>query len=92
MSINGELDALRFTITSKNGSASGNLSSLLIGDEEFSDSASATLFKTVIGSQLSQTIFRPVSNLIKNTLNISKFRIKSNILTSENQKSKCRGQ
>ncbi|MHD0317964.1 translocation/assembly module TamB domain-containing protein [Fusobacterium sp. THCT1E2] len=85
MSINGELDALRFTITSKNGSASGNLSSLLIGDEEFSDSASATLFKTVIGSQLSQTIFRPVSNLIKNTLNISKFRIKSNILTSENQ-------
>lgn len=85
MSINGELDALRFTITSKNGSASGNLSSLLIGDEEFSDSASATLFKTVIGSQLSQTIFRPVSNLIKNTLNISKFRIKSNILTNENQ-------
>lgn len=85
MSINGELDALRFTITSKNGSTSGNLSSLLIGDEEFSDSASATLFKTVIGSQLSQTIFRPVSNLIKNTLNISKFRIKSNILTSESQ-------
>lgn len=85
MSINGELDALRFTITSKNGSSSGNLSSLLVGDEEFSDSASATLFKTVIGSQLSQTIFRPVSNLIKNTLNISKFRIKSNILTSENQ-------
>ncbi|WP_294707699.1 translocation/assembly module TamB domain-containing protein [uncultured Fusobacterium sp.] len=86
MSINGELDDLKFTITSKNGSSSGNLSSLLVGDssEEFSDGASTTLIKTVIGSQLSQTLFKPISNLVKNTLNISKFRIKSNIMTDEN--------
>ena len=85
MSINGELDDLKFTITSKNGSSSGNLSSLLVGDssEEFSDGASTTLIKTVIGSQLSQTLFKPISNLVKNTLNISKFRIKSNIMTDE---------
>lgn len=85
MSINGELDDLKFTITSKNGSSSGNLSSLLVGDssEEFSDGASTTLIKTVIGSQLSQTFFKPISNLVKNSLNISKFRIKSNIMTDE---------
>lgn len=85
MSINGELDDLKFTITSKNGSSSGNLSSLLVGDssEEFSDGASTTLIKTVIGSQLSQTLFKPISNLVKNSLNISKFRIKSNIMTDE---------
>lgn len=87
MSINGEFNDLRFNITSKNGSSSGNLSSLLVGDgdEEFADGASATLFKTVLGSQLSQTLFKPISNLVRNTLNISKFRIKSNILTEESQ-------
>lgn len=94
MSINGELDDLKFTITSKNGSSSGNLSSLLVGEdsEEFSDGASTTLIKTVVGSQLSQTLFKPVSNLVKNTLKISKFRIKSNIVTDEKNNSNNQNQ
>ena len=38
----------------------------MVGDssEEFSDGASTTLIKTVIGSQLSQTLFKPISNLV----------------------------
>lgn len=84
LSLNGNLDNLQFTINSKSGSSSGNLNSLLTDTEnlEGGNSATTTLITNVIGGQLSQ-IFRPVSNLVKNTLNISKFRISSNILSEQ---------
>ena len=84
LSLNGELDNLKFTISSKNGSSSGNLNSLLTNEENLGENneATTTLITNVIGGQLTQ-ILRPVSNLVKNTLNISKFRIRSNLLTEE---------
>lgn len=84
LSLNGNLDNLQFTINSKSGSSSGNLNSLLTATDnlEGGNSATTTLITNVIGGQLSQ-IFRPVSNLVKNTLNISKFRISSNILSEQ---------
>lgn len=84
LSLNGNLDNLQFTINSKKGSSSGNLNSLLTDQEslEEGNQATTTLITNVIGGQLSQ-IFRPVSNLVKNTLNISKFRISSNILSEQ---------
>ena len=84
LSLNGNLDNLQFTINSKSGSSSGNLNSLLTDTDnlEGGNSATTTLITNVIGGQLSQ-IFRPVSNLVKNTLNISKFRISSNILSEQ---------
>ena len=84
LSLNGNLDNLQFTINSKSGSSSGNLNSLLTDTDnlESGNSATTTLITNVIGGQLSQ-IFRPVSNLVKNTLNISKFRISSNILSEQ---------
>lgn len=84
LSLNGNLDNLQFTINSKSGSSSGNLNSLLTDTDnlEGGNSATTTLITNVIGGQLSQ-IFRPVSNLVKNTLNISKFRISSNISSEQ---------
>lgn len=88
LSLNGNLDNLRFTINSKNGSSSGNLNSLLTDTESVdgNNEATTTLITNVIGGQLTQ-VLRPVSNLIKNTLNISKFRISSNLLSEQNKNS-----
>lgn len=84
LSLNGNLDNLQFTINSKNGSSSGNLNSLLTDTDSLNggNEATTTLITNVIGGQLSQ-IFKPISNLVKNTLNISKFRISSNLLTEQ---------
>lgn len=85
LSLNGNLDNLKFNISSKNGSSSGNLNSLLIDNNmEGNNEATTTLITNVIGGQLTQ-VLKPVSNLIKNTLNISKFRISSNLLAEQNK-------
>lgn len=86
LSLNGNLDNLRFNISSKNGSSSGNLNSLLTDTNslEGENGATTTLITNVIGGQLTQ-VLKPVSNLIKNTLNISKFRISSNLLSEQNK-------
>lgn len=86
LSLNGNLDNLKFTISSKNGSSSGNLNSLLTDTDslEGGNEATTTLITNVIGGQLTQ-VLKPVSNLIKNTLNISKFRISSNLLTEQSK-------
>ncbi len=86
LSLNGVLSNLQFTISSKNGSSSGNLNSLLTDSEEIGENSEATttLITNVIGGQLTQ-IIKPVSNLVKNALNISKFRISSNLLTQESK-------
>ena len=84
LSLNGQLDDLKFTISSKNGSSSGNLNALLTDTESMGENSEATttLITNVIGGQLTQ-VLKPISNLVKNTLSISKFRISSNLLTQE---------
>lgn len=86
LSLNGALDNLRFTISSQNGSSSGNLNALLTDSENLGDNneATTTLITNVIGGQITQ-ILKPVANLVKNTLNISKFRISSNLSTQESK-------
>lgn len=86
LSLNGNLNNLKFNISSKSGSSSGNLNSLLVdGDmNEGNNEATTTLITNVIGGQLTQ-VLKPVSNLIKNTLNISKFRISSNLLNDQSK-------
>ncbi|WP_101475036.1 hypothetical protein [Fusobacterium sp.] len=86
LALNGTLDNLQFNINSKNGSSSGSLNSLLVGDGDGQDNndATAALLTNLIGGQFTQ-IIRPISNLVKNTLGLSKFRIASNFLTEDSQ-------
>lgn len=84
LGLNGTLDNLQFTISSKSGNSSGSLNSLLMGDGDGQENndATATLLTSVIGGQFTQ-ILKPVSNLVKNVLGLSKFRIASNFLTED---------
>lgn len=86
LSLSGNLDNLQFTISSKSGTSSGNLNSLLTDTDslEGGNEATTTLITNVIGGQLTQ-VLKPVSNLVKNTLNISKFRISSNLLSEQSK-------
>lgn len=84
LGLNGNLDNLQFNISSKSGNSSGSLNSLLTGDgdRQENNDATATLLTSVIGGQFTQ-ILKPVSNLVKNVLGLSKFRIASNFLTED---------
>ena len=88
LSLNGNLDNLKFTISSRNGSSSGNLNSLLTDTDSFGENneATTTLITNVIGGQITQ-VLKPIANLVKHTLNISKFRISSNLLTQNTKNS-----
>lgn len=87
LSLNGTLDNLRFNISSDNGNSSGSLNALLTGNNEGegSNDITATLLTNIIGGQFTQ-ILKPISNLVKHTLGLSKFRIASNIITEDQSK------
>ena len=87
LSLNGTLDNLRFNISSDNGNSSGSLNALLTGNNEGggNNDITATLLTNIIGGQFTQ-ILKPISNLVKHTLGLSKFRIASNIITDNQSK------
>ncbi|MGL5982062.1 MAG: hypothetical protein ACRCZR_01950, partial [Cetobacterium sp.] len=84
ISLQGELNSLRLNITTKQGSESSSLKNLFEGNGTGSDkNIVAMLFKTLIDSQISSTLLRPISKTIKNTFHISKFRIVSDVFNQE---------
>lgn len=84
LALNGALDNLQFNISSRNGSSSGNLNSFLMGDGDGQENndATAMLLSNILGGQVTQ-LLKPISNLVKNTLGLSKFRIASNVVTEQ---------
>ncbi|MGL4947472.1 MAG: hypothetical protein ACRC4X_07445, partial [Cetobacterium sp.] len=84
ISLQGELNSLRLNILTKQGSESSSLKNLFEGSGTGSDkNVIAMLFKTLIDSQISSTLLRPISKTIKNTFHISKFRIVSDVFNQE---------
>lgn len=86
ISLQGELNSLNLNIVTDQGRQSSNLKELFTsngdGPENQKD-AVALLFKTLIDSQISSTLLRPISKTIKDVLHISKFRIVSDIFNQE---------
>ncbi|MGL5983538.1 MAG: translocation/assembly module TamB domain-containing protein, partial [Cetobacterium sp.] len=84
ISLQGELNSLILNITTNQGSESSSLKNLFEGNKNGSDkNIVALLFKTLIDSQISSTLLRPISKTIKNTFHISKFRIVSDMFNQE---------
>ncbi|MGL5903766.1 MAG: hypothetical protein ACRCZO_13890, partial [Cetobacterium sp.] len=84
ISLQGELNSLILNITTNQGSESSSLKNLFEGSKNGSDkNIVALLFKTLIDSQISSTLLRPISKTIKNTFHISKFRIVSDMFNQE---------
>lgn len=84
ISLQGELNSLRLNILTNQGSESSSLKNIFDGGGDESDkNIVALLFKTLIDSQISSTLLRPISKTIKNTFHISKFRIVSDVFNQE---------
>ncbi|MGL5088676.1 MAG: translocation/assembly module TamB domain-containing protein [Cetobacterium sp.] len=84
ISLQGELNSLRLNIVTNQGSESSSLKNLFEGSGTGGDkNIIAMLFKTLIDSQISSTLLRPISKTIKNTFHISKFRIVSDVFNQE---------
>ncbi|WP_297596409.1 hypothetical protein [uncultured Cetobacterium sp.] len=86
ISLQGELNSLRLNIITNQGTESSSLQNLFnrdSSDDGNDKSVVALLFKTIIDSQISSTLLRPISRTIKDTLHISKFRIVSDIFNQE---------
>lgn len=84
ISLQGELNSLRLNILTNQGSESSSLKNIFDGEGDESDkSIVALLFKTLIDSQISSTLLRPISKTIKDTFHISKFRIVSDVFNQE---------
>lgn len=81
--LSGTLKNLQFNISSKDGYSSGNLNSLIMGDDSVNDETNRALITNLIGGQITQ-IIKPVSNVIKNMFGFSKFRVTSNFSTGNN--------
>ncbi|MEG0135310.1 translocation/assembly module TamB domain-containing protein [Cetobacterium sp.] len=86
ISLQGELNSLRLNIITNQGTQSSSLKNLFdgnTGENGNERNVVALLFKTIIDSQISSTLLRPISRTIKDTLHISKFRIVSDIFNQE---------
>lgn len=84
ISLQGELNSLRLNIVTNQGSESSSLKNLFDGSGEGNDkNVVALLFKTIIDSQISSTLLRPISRTIQNVFHISKFRIVSDVFNQE---------
>lgn len=84
ISLQGELNSLRLNIATKQGSESSSLKNLFDGSGEGKDkNVVVLLFKTLIDSQISSTLLRPISRTIQNVFHISKFRIVSDVFNQE---------
>ncbi|MCQ8212520.1 hypothetical protein NON08_08300 [Cetobacterium somerae] len=84
ISLQGELNSLRLNIVTSQGSESSSLKNLFDESGEGGDkSMVALLFKTLIDSQISSTLLRPISRTIQNVFHISKFRIVSDVFNQE---------
>ena len=84
ISLQGELNSLRLNIVTGQGSESSSLKNLFDGSGEGNDkNIVALLFKTLIDSQISSTLLRPISRTIQNIFHISKFRIVSDVFNQE---------
>lgn len=80
-SIQGKLNELRFTISSKTGSTSGSLNSLLTGDVKGNEENATyiALLQNLIGGQLTQTVIGPVTKWIRKAFHVERFRVTSNV-------------
>lgn len=84
ISLQGELNSLRLNIVTNQGSESSSLKNLFDSNGDGNDkNVVALLFKTLIDSQISSTLLRPISRTIQNIFHISKFRIVSDIFNQE---------
>lgn len=84
ISLQGELNSLRLNIMTNQGSESSSLKNLFDGNGDENDrNVVALLFKTIIDSQISSTLLRPISRKIQNIFHISKFRIVSDVFNQE---------
>lgn len=86
--LQGKVKDLRFSVSSREGSTSGSLNSLLSGDIETSgNNASYTaLLRNLIGGQLTQFVIRPFVKTVRNVFRFEKFRISSNIYNEQDDK------
>lgn len=85
MNLHGPLNNLRLNVSTNKGNQSSSLKNLFSGSEDGKEKneAIAILFKTLIDSQISNTLLNPISKTIKNIFHISKFRIVSDILNQD---------
>ena len=75
--ISGELNKLRFNISSSDGNSSGDLRALLSGESDIQDETTAKLVKSILNDQISQSFIRPFTRKIKNFFGLTKFRLRS---------------
>lgn len=81
LSLFGTLKDLTFNIKTNQGVSSSNLSRLFTGEDiESETTATSFIMKTIIDSQISNMLLRPISSTVKDMFGISKFRIVSNIM------------
>lgn len=81
VSVLGTLKNLTMNISSNQGVSSSNLSTLITGKNmETETTATAFIMKSIIDSQISDMLLRPISNTVKDVFHISKFRLVSNIV------------
>lgn len=86
--LQGKMDELRFSISSRDGNTSGSLNSLLTGEIEGSgENASCTaLLQNLIGGQLTQTVVGPITKWIRKAFHVEKFRVTSNVYKQSGNK------
>ncbi|MGX6590690.1 hypothetical protein [Cetobacterium ceti] len=81
VSVLGTLKNLTMNIRSNQGVSSSNLSALITGNNIQSETtATAFIMKSIIDSQISDMLLRPISTTVKDVFHISKFRLVSNIV------------
>jgi|GEM_PF-693420 len=81
--ISGELDKLRFNISSRDGNSSGDLRALLSGESDIQDGVTAKLVRSILNDQISQSFIRPFTRKIKNFFGLTKFRLKSTLFGTQ---------
>lgn len=86
ISLQGELNNLRLNIITNQGTESSALKNILNSNPNQNTEEKniiVILFKTIIDSQITSTVFRPISRTVKDILHISKFRIVSDVFNQE---------
>lgn len=77
----GTLKNLTLNIKTGQGVSTSNLSRLFTGEDVQSETtATAFLMKSIIDSQISDMLLRPISTTVKDIFHISKFRLVSNLV------------
>lgn len=84
INVQGPLDNLNLRVTTNKGTHSSSLRNMLNSEDgKDKQEALGIIFKTLIDSQISNTLLSPLTKTVKRIFNISKFRIVSDIFNQK---------